>query len=84
MSGGQAWSVCFLLVSNNVAPIPLQVDRLVELLSSRKMGVVAHFYMDPEVWGQEGVEIYRSRKMGVMALFCMVPKCFVRMGARSI
>lgn len=38
---------------SNVPPPP-QVDRLVELLSSRKMGVVAHFYMDPEVGGQAG------------------------------
>ena len=26
-----------------------KVHRLVELLSAKKMGVVAHFYMDPEV-----------------------------------
>ena len=36
------------------------MDRLVELLSSRKMGVVAHFYMDPEVRGRDGGESYRS------------------------
>ena len=56
MSGALVWAltVCF---HSNVAPLPLQVDRLVALLSSRKMGVVAHFYMDPEVCGQEGSEI---------------------------
>lgn len=37
-----------------LTPPPLQVDRLVELLSSKKMGVVAHFYMDPEVRRWDG------------------------------
>ncbi|KAG1664375.1 hypothetical protein FOA52_004708 [Chlamydomonas sp. UWO 241] len=34
-----------------LSPDPAQVDRLVSLLSEKKMGVVAHFYMDPEVQG---------------------------------
>jgi quinolinate synthase len=29
----------------------LQVEKLVAKLSEKKMGVVAHFYMDPEVQG---------------------------------
>jgi quinolinate synthase len=32
-------------------PDPAAVDALVEALSSKKIGVVAHFYMDPEVQG---------------------------------
>lgn len=32
-------------------PDPAVVDRLVSELSSRRVGVVAHFYMDPEVQG---------------------------------
>lgn len=31
-------------------PDPQQVAQLVQLLSSKKIGVVAHFYMDPQVW----------------------------------
>uniref|UniRef100_A0A7R9V9G1 quinolinate synthase n=1 Tax=Chlamydomonas euryale TaxID=1486919 RepID=A0A7R9V9G1_9CHLO len=34
-----------------LAPNPADVDRLASLLSEKKMGVVAHFYMDPEVQG---------------------------------
>ncbi|GAX73552.1 hypothetical protein CEUSTIGMA_g1003.t1 [Chlamydomonas eustigma] len=34
-----------------LAPDQKQVDKLVDVLSSKKMGVVAHFYMDPEVQG---------------------------------
>lgn len=30
-------------------PSPSEVDVLVGLLSSKKIGVVAHFYMDPQV-----------------------------------
>lgn len=32
-----------------LTPDPQQVQQLVELLSSKKIGVVAHFYMDPQV-----------------------------------
>lgn len=32
-------------------PQPAQVDRLATLLQSKRIGVVAHFYMDPEVQG---------------------------------
>lgn len=31
-------------------PDAAQVDGLVEVLSSKKIGIVAHFYMDPQVW----------------------------------
>ena len=59
-----------------MAPLPVQVDRLVALLSSRKMGVVAHFYMDPEVRCRDSGrgEIYRSSKMGVLAHLHMDPE----------
>ena len=32
-------------------PDPAQVSALVELLSTKKIGIVAHFYMDPQVQG---------------------------------
>lgn len=32
-------------------PQPAQVDRLAQLLQDKRIGVVAHFYMDPEVQG---------------------------------
>jgi len=32
-----------------LTPDPQQVQQLVELLSSKKIGLVAHFYMDPQV-----------------------------------
>lgn len=32
-------------------PADAEVDRLVELLSTKQVGVVAHFYMDPQVQG---------------------------------
>eukprot|EP00873_Tetraselmis_striata_P011837 jgi/Tetstr1/432101/TSEL_021572.t1 len=34
-----------------LSPNPEAVDRVAELLSSKKVGVVAHFYMDPQVQG---------------------------------
>ncbi|GBG61338.1 hypothetical protein CBR_g20372 [Chara braunii] len=34
-----------------LSPDPHAVDTLVSLISSKKIGVVAHFYMDPEVQG---------------------------------
>jgi quinolinate synthase len=58
-------------------PDPAQVDRLVRVLSEKKMGVVAHFYMDPEVregrdksgrGQQEGSLQYRWRGCAVASL----------------
>lgn len=34
-----------------LAPDPAQVDALVKVLSKKKIGIVAHFYMDPQVQG---------------------------------
>jgi len=37
-------------------PDAAQVDGLVEVLSSKKIGIVAHFYMDPQVWAVQNAE----------------------------
>ncbi len=34
-----------------LTPDPARVDRLVDLFSTKHIGIVAHFYMDPEVQG---------------------------------
>jgi hypothetical protein len=41
----------YSLVDLHPLPPLLQVDVLVEVLSSKRVGVVAHFYMDPQVQG---------------------------------
>jgi hypothetical protein len=48
------WALCCsrsLPQERFLRPDPSTVDTLVSLLSSKKIGVVAHFYMDPEVQG---------------------------------
>lgn len=42
---------CSLLQARFLVPDKVKVQELVNLLEEKKIGVVAHFYMDPEVQG---------------------------------